>query len=386
MTHLRMSKIGRGLLGLAIALAIGLLVDAASTTSAQAPKTAPADPLCDIRTTERVVAVGDIHGAFDNFVAILRAAELIEGRDRWSGRRAVLVQTGDILDRGADSRRVVDLLQKLERDAQQAGGRVVSLLGNHEVMRIRDDFRYLSPGEIDAFKERDSEAYRESVLTISNERAAQRAKAEGREHDPVAYREQFLKELPVGMIEMRQAFGAQGDYGKWVRQRATVARINDVVFVHGGISPEVAPLRCAGINAAVRTEMASVPATAEQLKSFISLGETGPLWYRGLAAEPEETLSATLPMILEQMQARAIVIGHTTVPGKITARLGGRVIRIDTGMLNGTFYPGGVPAALELKGDTLTAIYLDRRLALGTLPPMSAPAPVPATTSPPASR
>jgi hypothetical protein len=380
--NLHLSKIGRSPAGLAIALAIGFLLDSALTTSAQSTRTAPADPLCDIRTTERVVAVGDIHGAFDKFAAILQAAKLVDPRNRWIGDRAVLVQTGDILDRGADSRRVIDLLRRLERDAQEAGGRVVSLLGNHEMMRIVDDFRYVSPGEVEAFKDRDSEAYRESVLTISAERAAQRAKAEGRAYDAAAFREQFLKEVPVGMIEMRQAFGPQGDYGKWIRQRATVARINGVLFLHGGISPDVASLGCAGINAAVRKEMASVPAAAEQLKSFMSLGETGPLWYRGLATDPEEALATTLPAILDQMQARAIVVGHTTVlPGRIGTRAGGRVIQIDTGMLNGDFYKGGVPSALEMRGETLTAVYLDRRLMVGTLPqaPASAAAAAPAS-------
>ncbi|HET9360745.1 MAG TPA: metallophosphoesterase [Vicinamibacterales bacterium] len=376
MTYPRMSKIGRSLVALAFALAIGLTAGAAPpSASAQTPRPAPPDPSCDIRTTDRVVAVGDVHGAFDNFTAILRAAKMVDARDRWSGGRGVLVQTGDILDRGADSRKAIDLLRRLERDAQQAGGRVVSLLGNHEVMRIVDDFRYLSQGEIAAFKERDSEAYRDSILKISDERAAQRAKAEGREHDPAAFREQFLKELPLGMIEMRQAFGPEGDYGKWVRQRATVARINGVVFLHGGISPDTASLGCAGINAAVRKEMASLPASAEQRKSFISLGETGPLWYRGLALDPEETLATTLPAILDQMEARAIVVGHTTVlPGRIKTRAGGRVIQIDTGMLNGEFYEGGVPAALEMRGETLTAIYQDGRLMLGDLPRAPAPA------------
>lgn len=373
-------RTGRSLGALGIALMTGLLVAAAPAPSAQSGRTLPADPSCDIRTTDRVVAVGDVHGAFDNFTAILREARIVDARDRWSGSRAVLVQTGDILDRGPDSRRVIDLLRRLERDAQQAGGRVVSLLGNHEMMRLVDDFRYVSQGEIAAFKERDSEAYRDSILKISDERAAQRAKAEGREYDSAAYREQFLKELPLGMIEMRQAFGPEGDYGKWVRQRATVARINGVVFLHGGISPDMAPLGCAGINAAIRKEMASVPASAEQQKSFISMAETGPLWYRGLATDPEETLAATLPAILAQMEARAIVVGHTTVPdGRIKARAGGRVIQIDTGMLQGEFYKGGAPAALEMRGETLTAVYLDRRLSVGDLPRTPAPAaPAPA--------
>ena len=100
----------------------------------------------------------------------------------------------------------------------------------------------------------------------------------------------------------------------------------------------------------------------------VSGSETGPLWYRGLAQEPEAQFAPALDDILARMQARAIVIGHTVAPGRITPRFGGRVIQIDTGMLNGTFYPGGAPAALELKGDTATAIYLDRRVPLPSLP------------------
>jgi hypothetical protein len=348
-----------------------------------AQSTPPNDFPCDIRTTERVVAIGDIHGAFDNFVGILRAAQLIDARNRWTGGRTVLVQTGDLLDRGADSRKAVDLLRRLERDAPRNGGRVVSLLGNHELMRIVADWRYVSTGEIEAFRTRDSEPFREQIFTTLNEQAAQRAKAEGRVHDAAAYREQFLREVPLGYIEMRQAFGPEGEYGKWVRERATVARVNGVVFLHGGISPTTAALGCVGINTAVRRDMASLPLPPEQLAALMSVSETGPLWYRGLANEPEEALAPVLPAILDQMQARAIVIGHTPVlPGRIATRFGGRVIEIDSGMLDGTFFPGGVPSALELRGDTATAIYLDRR---EPLPPLPALAPQ-TTAAAPASR
>jgi hypothetical protein len=104
--------------------------------------------------------------------------------------------------------------------------------------------------------------------------------------------------------------------------------------------------------------------------------ETGPLWYRGLALRPEEELAPVLPTILQQMKARAIVIGHSTVlPGRIITRAGGRIILIDTGMIGGEFYKGGVPSALEWHGAMLTAIYLDRREALAAPPLQSAETP-----------
>jgi len=95
---------------------------------------------------------------------------------------------------------------------------------------------------------------------------------------------------------------------------------------------------------------------------LFTMSDTGPLWYRGQASEPEASLAPTVDTILMQMRARAIVVGHTTVlPGRILPRLGGRVIQIDSGMVAGEFYPGGVASALELMGDKATAIYLDRR-------------------------
>ena len=363
-------------IGLALAVTLTGLAGLDRPILAQTAK--PGNSPCDIQTTERVVAVGDVHGAFDNFVAILRAAQVIDNRNRWSGRRTLLVQTGDILDRGPDSRKAIDLLRRLERDAQRAGGRVVSLLGNHELMRLISDWRYVSAGEIEAFRTGDSAQLREQVMAALNEQAAQRAKAEGREHDPVAYRDQFLKEVPLGMIELRQAFGPQGDYARWVRERPAVARINGVLFLHGGISPETAALGCDGINAAVAKELAALP-PPEQAASLMAASETGPLWYRGLALQKEEEIAPILPGILEQMKARAIVMGHSTVlPGRIVTRLDGRIILIDTGMVAGEFYKGGVSSALEWQGDKLTAIYLDRREPLPA-PALQGAVPPPAT-------
>lgn len=345
--------------GLIVAVLLALAVPVARP-AAQPRGQAPVFP-CDVTTTERIVAVGDVHGAFDQFVAILRAAGIIDGRNRWSGRRAVLVQTGDVLDRGPDSRKALDLLRKLEGEAQRAGGRVYALIGNHELMRLVSDWRYVSQGETEAFRNGDSVDLRERALTVFSAEAEKNAKAVGKPFDPAAYREQFMKEIPLGSLEMRFAFEAKGEYGQWVRQRAAVARINGILFLHGGISEPVSMMGCEGVNAAVRKDLLSLPVPLEQVASLFSASETGPLWYRGLASEPESSLGPTLDVILERMQARGVVIGHTTVPGKITPRLGGRVILIDTGMVNGEFYPGGVASALELHGDKATAIYLDRK-------------------------
>ena len=184
---------------LAVAVAA---VATADTTAQSAPES-----VCRIQTAERIVAVGDVHGAYDRFVAILRAAALVDGRARWVGGRSILVQTGDVLDRGPQSRRVLDLLRQLERDAARAGGQVHALIGNHEVMRLVGHWTDVSAAEYAAFRRHDSDDVRERLYAILSADAAKRARAAQQPFDADAFRRQFQKEIPLGYVEMRQAFG-----------------------------------------------------------------------------------------------------------------------------------------------------------------------------------
>src|SRR5690349_10790932 len=101
---------------------------------------------CEFEGVERIVAVGDVHGAYDQLLPILRAAGIIDDRQRWVGGKTHFVQLGDVVDRGPDSRKVVDLYRRLESQASSAGGRVHYLMGNHEAMRITGDYRYIGAG------------------------------------------------------------------------------------------------------------------------------------------------------------------------------------------------------------------------------------------------
>jgi hypothetical protein len=340
------------------AAALAVLTNAPSATARIEGSSA-----CNLTTTDRIVAVGDIHGAYEQFVKILQAARVIDNRQRWSGGGAVLVQTGDIVDRGNDSKRALDLLRRLEGEAQRAGGRVLALIGNHEVMGMLGDLRYVSAGEYETFRTPESEELRERVSSAVLARAESAARSANEAFDRDAFRDRFRSETPLGSIERQLAFGPEGQYGRLLRARETVVKINGVLFLHGGISPAVAALGCEGINDTVRSEMKEMPtADGTRLSTFLSTREDGPLWYRGLAVENEADLAGELTTMLERLQARAIVIGHTVAAnGRIATRFGGRVVQIDTGMLGGTFYPGGRASALEILDGRFVAIYEDSR-------------------------
>src|SRR3981081_2430132 len=113
---------------------------------------------------ERIVAVGDVHGDYDQLVAVLRSAGIIDEQGNWNGGKTHLVQNGDVLDRGPDSRKAMDLLMRLEKQASEAGGYVHALIGNHEAMNVYGDLRYTSPGEFAAFRDESSEKVREAAF------------------------------------------------------------------------------------------------------------------------------------------------------------------------------------------------------------------------------
>jgi hypothetical protein len=372
----------------------------------------------------RLVAIGDVHGDFDALVAILQQAGLINAEHQWIGGDATLVQTGDFLDRGPKSRQVMDLLMELEKQASKAGGQVVVLLGNHEVMNIVGDLRYVSPEEYSSFADQDSEKKRQRAYRAAQEQAKQyahlrRLPGSGSASETEA---EWMQAHPLGFVEQREAFGPAGKYGRWLRNRPVIVQLEDVVFLHGGISPELASMNVKEINnrihkemqgfdecktymeerdlvlpfftlremtTAAKTELELVrrrqiiisPRREGTLEKFLQYGSwfsvdpEGPLWFRGLATWPDDELADHLAKLEKKWGPVRFVVGHTTQPdGRIHERLDGRIFLIDTGMLS-THYTGGRASALEIQNGKFTAIYLGERTVLFD----RAETPVPAT-------
>lgn len=300
---------------------------------------------------ERIVAVGDLHGDFDACIRILRSADLIDKDNDWNGGRTHLVQTGDILDRGVEARKIMDLLMKLEVQAEKAGGRVHALLGNHEVMNIRGDLRYVSADEYDSYKSPDAEDLRRRLFESE-------ANSEQRKNSD--YRKAWEKQHPLGWVERWIAFSQAGSYGKWLRRRNTVIRINGILFLHGGISPKYASSNIRDINEQVRAELLKPPA---DVRTGIVVDPEGPLWYRGMAQAPESELAGHVDNVLASFHVEHVVIAHTPTPGIVMPRFGGKVILIDVG-LSEVF--GSGQACLELEGGKLLSIHRGKVLEIPT--------------------
>ena len=351
---------------------------------------------------DRIVAVGDVHGAYDALVVTLQKAGVIDGELRWSGGKTHLVSTGDVLDRGADSRRVMDLLMRLEQEAAQSGGRVHLLLGNHEVMNLVGDLRYVDDGEYAAYEDLDTAGDRERWFR--HYFAGRRAGG-----DETAARKAFARRAPPGFFGHRKALRYDGKYGKWLLTKPLIVVINDTAFAHGGLPPVVAERGLAGVNKTLKADLrafveslgtlqdigilnpvdkfreyplvledvaAAGQLTGDALTAGLALvdagqsplfGPSGPTWYRGTASCSEVIEADALDRALDAIRASRVVIGHTTTRTlQIQQRLGGRVVEIDTGMLKETY--GGSGNALILENGELRSISEDGTLRASLAP------------------
>jgi hypothetical protein len=389
---------------------IGVLLVDPAAMSAQQP---PAD-------ATRIVAVGDIHGDVDAFAGILATAGLIDEKRRWIGGRARLVVTGDYLDRGEHVRGVMDLLMRLETEAAAERGRVEALLGNHEGMNLLHFFRDVSPAAFAHFADQESEARRRRAYAEYASLVAQRGSQPGALASNV-YRlqseDEWMAGHPPGMLEYIEALGPDGHYGRWLRKRKPAVKLDDTIFMHGGLELSTAPKRLEDIGRrisdelrawdegrklltqaglilpfftlqetveAVRVEIGRIAAAVRdgappgghvtpgftarlqdiaRIGSWWLLHETGPLWFRGFATWGSPDELPQVEALLKRYGAARFVGGHTVVGSfRITPRFGRRVFLIDTGMLSPHY--GGRASALEIAGDRITAIYLDGREVL----------------------
>ncbi|HEV7383355.1 MAG TPA: metallophosphoesterase, partial [Phenylobacterium sp.] len=283
---------------------LGVLL-AALTMGAAVPATAQVQAQSTWDHVARVVVIGDLHGDYAKFHDQLRQAGLIDARDNWSGGAAHLVQLGDVPDRAPDTRKILDLLIRLEPQARRAGGYVHALIGNHEAMNMEGDFRYTIPAEFAAFADRGSprrrDAYYEAVVAALK---AHPPAAGLPVFDP-AYRAAFDAAHPLGWVEHAAAWSADGVYGRWVLTHSAVIRIDDTLYLHGGIGPEFQTFDMDTLNKAVIVALRHQPEAAGGPRDLL-WNEQGPLWYRGMAQNDEAAEAANVAAALARHGVRHI--------------------------------------------------------------------------------
>ena len=270
----------------------------------------------------RIVAIGDLHGDLEATRRALRLAGAIDGKDAWVGGKLMVVQTGDAVDRGDDDRAILDLLERLKGEAAKAGGELVAMSGNHEIMNASFDFRYVTPGAFKTFVD---------VAPKNPEMAT------------------ALGFMAPDTRGRAAAFAPGGPYAAMIARRPVIYRAGGTMFVHGGILPKHVTFGIDRMNDETRAwllgEKSDPPKQLTQ--------EDGPIWSRMYSAAPGREECATLTETLGMLGAKRMVMGHTVQRNGINAACDGKAWRIDVGLSK--FYEGPTQV-LAIEGDVVTVL------------------------------
>ncbi|WP_260679306.1 metallophosphoesterase [Thalassomonas sp. M1454] len=262
-----------------------------------------------------VIAVSDFHGQYDLMLDLLVNNNVIDQEYNWNFGNGHLVITGDVFDRGDKVTEILWLLYKLEQQAKKASGNIHLLLGNHEVMVLNGDLRYLH------------NKY-EKVSVMLN--------------------------TPFAKLYSKDSV-----LGQWLRSKNVLVKINSQLFAHGGFHPDLvqqkltlAQVNEVFVNNLVKNELAN---DRSELATYLHK-TNGPIWYRGYFREPKASV-AQIDSLLKHFSVSSIIVGHTSMP-QIESHFNGKVIAIDSSIKKGVYgelllIQGDKKSRLTLSGEQL---------------------------------
>ena len=227
-----------------------------------------------IQSNGKIAVFGDIHGQFDSMKAMLHYNKIIDDNNNWIWGDGQVVFTGDVFDRGNKVTECLWLLFNLELQAKRVGGNVHLLLGNHEMMALLFDNRYVV--------------------------------------------EKYLHAAHAYKYHYSNFFGKHTVLGKWLRARNTLIRINKLLFVHAGISPQLLEKKMSikKINMGMRYHINNYTQLEDTTLVDLFLYSESPLWYRGYLSRTEKYSRISLKEVIETLdfyEAIVIIFGHTPV-------------------------------------------------------------------------
>lgn len=244
------------------------------------------DEKSEYKNAKKILAISDIEGNFRALRRLLQGNGVIDKDFNWTFGTGHLVLTGDFFDRGAHVTEVLWLIYSLEEKAKAAGGYVHYILGNHEIMNLNGDIRYVNA------------KYFENAALMNEDYMA--------------------------------LYSDSAELGRWLRTKNVIERVGDILFVHGGISQEVNALdiQAAKINRLVRPFYADTSYQYPDARSSLLYSDAGPFWYRGYYMEPSANM-AQVDSTLNLFGTKYIATGHTIIADTITVNFNGTVFNTD---------------------------------------------------------
>ncbi|KAK0604740.1 hypothetical protein LWI29_018978 [Acer saccharum] len=316
----------------------------------------------------RIVAVGDLHGDIDQARCALEIAGVLssDGQDLWTGGQTVLIQLGDVLDRGEDEIAILSLLRSLDIQAKAEGGAVFQVNGNHETMNVEGDFRYVDSGGFDECT--DFLDYLNDYHYDCEEAFVGWVGASKRWKEDRRMSKNFLGPLNLvkrqkGVIARSVLFRPGGPLACELARHAVVLKVNDWLFCHGGLLPRHVAYGIERMNREVSDWMRGLSDSdgSPHIPFLATHGYDSVVWNRLYSRDTSDLedyqisqINTILQETLQAVGAKAMVVGHTPQTTGVNCEYNCSIWRIDVGMSSGVLYSR--PEVLEIKDDKARAI------------------------------
>lgn len=242
----------------------------------------------EYKKASKLVAISDIEGNFKAFRELLQQCGVMDANFNWTFGYGSLVLVGDFFDRGDQVTEVLWLIYSLEDKAKAAGGYVHFVLGNHEIMNLSGDLRYLPSKYV---------------------------------QDAALLNETYTSGL----------YGKDSELGRWLRTKNIIEKIGDLLFLHAGISSQIntMDLSVGRINDIARPYYDDSSFNYTDPRADIIIGDFGPFWYRGYyMGQPRATVDQ-IDSTLNLFNVKHIVTGHSIIADTISTLHNGKLIDLD---------------------------------------------------------
>jgi len=245
-----------------------------------------ANQKAEYKKASKILILSDIEGNFAAFRKLLQANHVIDDNFNWTFEKNHLVLIGDFVDRGTMVTEVLWLIYSLEEKASAAGGYVHYILGNHEIMNMSNDLRYVQ--------------------------------------------DRYIRNAALMNKSYMQLFGPDAEIGRWLATKNVAERIGDIIFMHGGISQYVNMMNVSlkELNDLVRPFYTDTTYEYSDQRLNILYSNFGPFWYRGYYTNPRAT-AAQIDSTLNIYNVRYITTGHTIVAEEIKSFYDGKLFDTD---------------------------------------------------------
>ncbi|ONK77116.1 uncharacterized protein A4U43_C02F3260 [Asparagus officinalis] len=295
----------------------------------------------------RIVAVGDLHGDISQARSALEIAGVLssDGHDLWTGGETVLVQLGDILDRGEDEIAILSLLRSLNIQAESSGGAVFQVNGNHETMNVEGDFRYVDPGSFDEcidFLEylQGYENWEEAFVGWIS--VAERYK-EDRRMSQSPWGPWNLKKRQKEIVARSSLFRPGGPMACELARHGVILKVGDWIFCHGGLLPHHVAYGIERMNREVSCWMRGVNDDNDipEIPFIATRGYDSVVWNRLYSKDsanvgsPSWKISSIAEKTLQSVGAKGMVLGHTPQLNGANCKYNEKIWCIDVGMSSG---------------------------------------------------